>query len=89
MSNYCGLCNGFLNGPPCHKHLEECESEAARLAEEVGRYKKALDVAMRELRVIQAPLNHAPHRWVPGEWACLSDVCKALYEIQSILGATK
>lgn len=31
MSNYCGLCNGHLNGPPCHKHLEECETEVKAL----------------------------------------------------------
>lgn len=31
MSNYCGLCNGHLNGPPCHKNLEEAEGEVRAL----------------------------------------------------------
>lgn len=31
MSNYCGLCNGHLNGTPCHANLEEAEREAREL----------------------------------------------------------
>lgn len=31
MSHYCGLCNGHLNGPSCHKNLEECETEVRAL----------------------------------------------------------
>ena len=31
MSNYCGLCNGHLNGPPCHENLEGAEAEVKAL----------------------------------------------------------
>lgn len=44
MSNYCGICNGFLNGAPCHDYLREAEDEVKALRQRLALADKILDL---------------------------------------------
>lgn len=48
VSDYCGLCNGHLNGPMCHKNLIEAEDEVEALTVKIKKLEAALTECKRQ-----------------------------------------